>query len=66
MKTKSRDESFQRGFSVNSFCKTYGISRSTAYLEMRSGRLKFVRLGKRRHITCDLAEQWQESLPTGK
>jgi excisionase family DNA binding protein len=49
--------------SVPEFCQLYGVGRSTAYKEMKEGRLRYVHVGRRRLIPYDAAEDWFASLP---
>ena len=44
-----------RAFSVEEFCERYGIGRTSAYGEMRSGRLRAVKRGRRTLITYEAA-----------
>jgi hypothetical protein len=53
----------QRGMSLSQFCDCYGAGRTKAYEELRSGRLRGRKLGKRTIITEDDAEEWLRSLP---
>ncbi len=46
----------KRAFQVNEFASAYGLSRSTIYLLMKSGKLRTVRIGGRRLIPRDAAE----------
>jgi excisionase family DNA binding protein len=50
--------------SVVEFCHTYGIGRTTAYAEIREGRLRARKAGRRTIITEDDGEAWLSSLPT--
>jgi excisionase family DNA binding protein len=50
-------------FSVEDFAKRHGIGRSTAYEEIREGRLIARKLGKRTLIVAEDARAWRESLP---
>jgi excisionase family DNA binding protein len=52
----------KKAYSVDEFGKLYGISRSRAYDEMKEGRLKFRKCGRRRLIGADDAEGWWNSL----
>lgn len=56
-------EPTERVFSVQEFCKRYGIGRSSAYEEIRAGRLKCRKLGARTLVPQDAAEEWLASLP---
>lgn len=49
--------------SLQGFANRNGISISTAYNEVRAGRLKTRKLGKRRLVTELDEESWQKSLP---
>ena len=50
-------------FDINSFCDRHNIGRTTFYRELKSGRLRAVRVGKRVLITADAAEEWLKNLP---
>ena len=53
----------QRAMSIRTFCKTYDIGRTSAYTEIRAGRLKVRKVGRRTIITADDAEEWLSRLP---
>ena len=53
----------QRVYSIAEFVKLYGLGRTRVYEELLSGRLKSVRVGSRRLVKHDDAEQWLASLP---
>jgi excisionase family DNA binding protein len=53
-----------RAFDINEFCRRYGIGRTTAYDEIKAGRLRRRKVGKRSLITEDDAEAWLKDLPT--
>ena len=53
----------KRAFSVNEFCRRYGVGRTTAYEEIKAGRLQVVKAGKRTLVPFDAAESWLHSLP---
>jgi excisionase family DNA binding protein len=44
--------------SIAEFCEAVGIGRTTAYLEIKSGRLRVSKCGKRTLITVDEARAW--------
>jgi excisionase family DNA binding protein len=48
--------------SVEDFARDNGIGRSTVYLEIKSGRLKIVKVGKRTLIRNSDAETWRAAL----
>jgi hypothetical protein len=54
----------QRAMSIAEFCRDYGTGRTTAYQEIKSGRLQARKCGKRTIVTEDAAEAWLQSLPT--
>jgi len=49
-------------YSVDAFCRAYGISRTLAYAELSSGRLRSVKVGQRRLIHIASAKNWFENL----
>src|SRR4051812_19825823 len=53
----------QRAMSIADFCERYGPGRTTAYEELKSGRLRGRKIGKRTIITEDDAEDWLRCLP---
>jgi excisionase family DNA binding protein len=53
----------QRAMSIDEFCERYGPGRTKAYEELRSGRLRGRKIGKRTIITEDDAEDWLRRLP---
>ena len=53
----------KRAFSIAEFCDRYGPGRSKAYEELKSGRLRGRKVGKRTIITEDDAEDWLRRLP---
>ena len=48
--------------SVEDFCKSYGVGRTTAYEEINSGRLRAVKAGRRTLIPEQSAVDWLKSL----
>jgi len=46
----------RRALRVNDFCTAYGLSRSTAYKLMKTGKLRTVLIGGRRVVPVDAAE----------
>ena len=45
-----------RAYTVQAFCKAYGVSRSLAYTLMAENKLRSVRVAGRRLIPADAAE----------
>jgi hypothetical protein len=61
--TEHRSLAPQRAMSVSQFCHRYGPGRTKAYEELKSGRLRARKMGKRTIITEEDAEDWLRSLP---
>ena len=55
----------KRAYSISSFCGAYEIGRTKTYDEINSGRLKTVKVGRRRIIPHDNAEEWLANLDEG-
>jgi hypothetical protein len=53
----------QRAMSLAQFCQRYSIGRTRAYEELKSGRLRGRKVGRRTIITDDDAEDWMWRLP---
>ena len=66
LKQSSLQRRGKRGFSVGQFCEIYGICRSLAYVEIREGRLKARKAGRRTIIGDEDAEDWFSKLPRVK
>jgi excisionase family DNA binding protein len=49
--------------SIAEFCERYGPGRTKVYEELKSGRLRGRKIGKRTIITEDDAEKWLRHLP---
>jgi hypothetical protein len=54
---------WQRAMSIAQFCERYGPGRTKAYEELKSGRLRGRKIGKRTIIAEDDAEDWLRRLP---
>jgi excisionase family DNA binding protein len=52
-----------RAMSIAEFSERYGPGRTTIYEEIKLGRLRARKCGKRTFITEDDAEDWLQSLP---
>jgi hypothetical protein len=61
--TERRRRARQRAMCINDFCRRYGLGRTKAYEELKSGRLRGRKIGKRTIVTEDDAEEWLLSLP---
>jgi len=64
-KVSEREQRFsrQRAISIDEFCERYGLGRTKAYEELKSGRLRGRKIGKRTIIAEDDAEEWLLHLP---
>jgi hypothetical protein len=60
--TQPSTSTVQRGYSIAGFCAVYGICRSLAYVEIREGRLKARKAGRRTLIAAEDAELWFSNL----
>lgn len=50
-------------FAVREFCRWANISRSSFYKEVKAGKIRPVKLGKKTLIPIKEAERWLASLP---
>ncbi len=50
-----------QAYDIKSFCKAFNVSRSFAYEEIKAGRLKPVKCGRRTLIPRDHALAWLHS-----
>lgn len=50
-------------FSIDEFAKSAGVGRDKIYDEIRAGRLKAKKAGRRTIITADAARSYLDSLP---
>ncbi|NCC61987.1 MAG: transcriptional regulator [Verrucomicrobiae bacterium] len=51
--------------SINTFCKTYGISRSLFYKLDKAGKApRTMTVGRRRLISAEAAQEWRERMET--
>jgi hypothetical protein len=60
---EERRRARQRAMSIARFSEDYAIGRTRAYEELRSGRLRGRKIGKRTIINQDDAEAWLQQLP---
>jgi hypothetical protein len=54
---------WQRAMSVRGFCEAVGIGRTRFYQEVKTGRLRVRKVGRRTIVTSDDAEDWLNRLP---
>jgi excisionase family DNA binding protein len=53
-----------RAYTINDFCRYYGIGRTKTYGEIAAGRLLARKVGKRTLILKSDADRWLTTLPT--
>lgn len=63
METASNDNNNKAALSVAEFCTIFSIGRTAVYEEMKAGRLKARKCGRRTLIPRTEAERWLSSLP---
>ncbi len=51
-------------FSIEEFCNSYSVGKTTAYEEISSGRLHAVKVGRRTLIPENSAAEWLKSQPS--
>jgi hypothetical protein len=56
----------KRAMSLSEFCNAYGIGRTRAYEELKAGRLRARKAGRRTIISENDAEDWLRRLPVIK
>lgn len=49
--------------SIDQFCESFGVGRTTAYDQIKLGRLRALKVGNRTIITDRDAEEWLRNLP---
>jgi hypothetical protein len=54
----------KRAYSRPEFCNTHGIGQTKFYEEVKEGRLKVRKVGRKTIILRDDAEDWLQQLPT--
>lgn len=52
----------KKAYTVAEFCDAYGMKRSTAYSEIKTGKLKICKVGRRTLISREDAEKWLKRL----
>lgn len=51
----------KKALSVDAFCEIFSIGRTMAYEEMNAGRLKSIKVGRKRLIRAEAAEEWLQA-----
>jgi excisionase family DNA binding protein len=59
-------EPAQHAFSIDGFGKCFGIGRTKIYAEIRAGRLRAKKVGRRTLISRDEAHRWWAQLPEAR
>jgi excisionase family DNA binding protein len=62
-KISEPEERLHRAWSIDQFCQCFGIGRTTVYEQIKLGRLRARKIGKRTVITNDDANDWLQNLP---
>lgn len=52
----------KHAYDVATFCQLHGIGRTLAYKEIKEGRLKILKVGRRTLVTAQAASDWLNSL----
>lgn len=55
----------RKAYDLKSFCEAFSIGRTKVYQEIREGKLKTLKVGRRTIITAQAADDWLNSLPSG-
>jgi excisionase family DNA binding protein len=63
MTTTSTPPRFTGALTIKELCEAYRLCRETAYQQIRAGRLRAVKLGRKTLILRTDAEVWAASLP---
>jgi predicted site-specific integrase-resolvase len=56
----------RRTFGIDVFCQRNDVSRTTAYEEIKGGRLQAVKCGMRTLITKESEDSWRKALPAAR
>ena len=62
--TLTRLMSLKRVMSIKEFCDEYAVGTTRFYEEVKGGRIRLSKLGRKSLITRDEAERWLKNLPT--
>lgn len=63
VETPARFVAGKVAFSINEFCEAFGVKRDLAYDEIKAGKLKIRKAGRRTLIRAVDACQWLDNLP---
>lgn len=64
LEPRERRSDQPRAQSIDQFCRCYGIGRTMVYAQIKTGRLRARKLGRRTIIIRDDAEEWLRNLPS--
>ena len=59
-------DSDKRLLTIEQFCKRYNVGRTAAYEELKTRRLKAVKVGRKTLIPQDGSEEWLQGLPEAR
>ena len=54
----------RKNLTISEFCYIENISRSTAYRQIKAGRLRVIHCGRKTLVTVAEAERWAKALET--
>jgi hypothetical protein len=60
---RARQSAQSRAFDIGGFCRRYSVARTRTYEEIKSGRLRVRKCGRKTLIAEDDAEDWLAKLP---
>jgi excisionase family DNA binding protein len=60
---EGQDSTEKRASTIEDFCARFGVGRTLVYAEIKAGRLRAKKVGRRTLIGHDDAEEWFASLP---
>lgn len=53
-------------YSISEFCNLFSIGKTKTYEEIKEGRLKLTKIGRRSIVTAQAADNWLNSLANGE
>ena len=67
MKKSTREMPVDRkAYSIDGFCDAHSLGKTKVYEEIKAGRLKSAKVGKRRIIPVDAGDEWLASLTSAE
>lgn len=55
------EDAIIKAYDVNTFCKAYSVGRTLTYAEIKAGKLKATKIGRRTVISVSAAQEWFQS-----